>query len=1176
MAVPAAAGVGAGETAAREMSDGHGGHAWRDGGDTWRAAGFFVLRTPCLPVDALLALGDDLEGAAGRHQAAALDRDRARVLDRLRALCLRPDVREALLIASPSLEGRLDGWARDPDGAPRAGLGLLRYVARMAGRATPFGLFAGCSVGLVGDETRLRLPGREVCRRHTSLDGRYLDALAEALQRDPAVRRHLRYAPNSSLYRAAGRLRYTEARPAGSGTSFHLVAVEPSPHLDAALRRAEAGTPPGEPPGAFPREPPSEPPGAFPREPPGEPPGAFPCEPHGALSDELPGALPGALPRELAAAVRAADPEAGPDEAAGFVDELIDAQLLVCELTPAVCGPEPIDDVIGGLAGVTEPRARTAAAVLGRARAMLADLDRLPPGTATERYGEVAAALDALPVRPAVPAAFHVDLTKPAVATLGWDAVAEIERGVRVLHRVGGGRPGDLVHRFREAFRRRYGEREVPLCEALDDEIGIGFPAAEAPGAFPAPLLDGLAFPAPPGAGGTRFGRREALLLRRLSEAARTGASEIVLGEAELRALEEAGGGTDPMPDSFGVVATILAAGDEAVAAGRYRILLSSAGGPSGANLLGRFCRRDDLLSRHVRAHLRAEEALRPDAVFAEIVHRAPGKVGNVLVRPHLRDHEIVYLGRSAAPARRVPLTDLVVAVTGDRVVLRSRSLGREVLPRLTTAHRAGGAGSPALYRFLCGLAGQGVAGALSFSFGALEDAPHLPRITAGRLVLSRERWHLSGERLAALSVPTAAARFAAIQELRGHLRLPRWVAVADGDRRLPVDLDNVLFADMAADLFRGRASVRIEEVFFGPDDVAAAGPEGRFAHELVVPFLRAREPSAPAPPYRTPKPGERGLPPGVARPGRRGLSPHVARPVARSFPPGSEWLYAKLYTGPASADAVLQRVVRPVVRDAVSGGAADRWFFIRYADPDPHLRLRLHGDPARLMGEVLPALLGGCAGLHAEGTVWRTQLDTYEREVERYGGPDGIVLAERLFHADSDAALDAIAGVPGDGDARWRLALAGLDRLLGDLGLDLPGRIAVVGAARDRFGREFGADAAFARRLGARYRRERAALEALLGTEPPEVAAYAARSRALRSVAGDLAACARDGRLARPLTTLAGGFLHLHANRMLPSAARAQELVLYDFLHRWYRSRAARLNGAGAAAARPAAGAPR
>ena len=67
-------------------------------------------------------------------------------------------------------------------------------------------------------------------------------------------------------------------------------------------------------------------------------------------------------------------------------------------------------------------------------------------------------------------------------------------------------------------------------------------------------------------------------------------------------------------------------------------------------------------------------------------------------------------------------------------------------------------------------------------------------------------------------------------------------------------------------------------------------------------------------------------------------LIPH---PFSRRFPPGSEWLYAKLYTGIATADDVLLEVIAPLTQEALRRGAADKWFFIRYADPQWHLRLR-------------------------------------------------------------------------------------------------------------------------------------------------------------------------------------------------------------------------------------------
>ena len=63
------------------------------------------------------------------------------------------------------------------------------------------------------------------------------------------------------------------------------------------------------------------------------------------------------------------------------------------------------------------------------------------------------------------------------------------------------------------------------------------------------------------------------------------------------------------------------------------------------------------------------------------------------------------------------------------------------------------------------------------------------------------------------------------------------------------------------------------------------------------------------------------------------------------------------------------------------------------------------------------------------------------------------------------------------------------------------------------------------------------------------------ARPRSLRS----LAELRRTARLGRLEMDFAGSLLHMHANRILRSNARAQELVLYDFLARLYESQAAR-----------------
>ena len=75
---------------------------------------------------------------------------------------------------------------------------LVRYVTRMASRPTPFGLFAACGHGVVGDRTTIRLPEPASWGRFTQLDADYLDALVRL--RATALRDRLTLTPNDSLH----------------------------------------------------------------------------------------------------------------------------------------------------------------------------------------------------------------------------------------------------------------------------------------------------------------------------------------------------------------------------------------------------------------------------------------------------------------------------------------------------------------------------------------------------------------------------------------------------------------------------------------------------------------------------------------------------------------------------------------------------------------------------------------------------------------------------------------------------------------------------------------------------------------------------------------------------------------------------------------------------------------
>ena len=655
-------------------------------------------------------------------------------------------------------------------------------------------------------------------------------------------------------------------------------------------------------------------------------------------------------------------------------------------------------------------------------------------------------------------------------------------------------------------------------------------------------MLDGIALDKGRGAeprGAGPASARDEWLLRRVTEALRRGEGVVDLGERDLRALEPPSPTT--LPPVLAALVTVCAASREAVASGDVQLTVDVSL-PSAAVLLGRFCHGDPGLREALERHLRVEEALAPGAVFAEIVHMPEGRLGNILCRPVLREHEIAYLGRSgAAPGKTIDIEDLWVRVEGERFHLFSERLGCEVVPRMSTAHNHG-ASTLGVYRFLCAVQVDEQRHAFGFGSEALEQLPTLPRITSGRLVLSLARFRLDRDEIVALrKAETPVARLRAVRALRERRGIPRHMCLVQGDNVLPLDLESAFGVEnLVGSLGQAQAAV-LREPFPAADELVAEGPEGRFVHELVVPFVAER-------------------PPAPAR------APLVRPRVVRSFPPGSEWLFAKIYAGTHGVEALLDEVVEPLVRDALAEGAADSWFFLRYGDPDWHLRLRFHGDPAALLVGVLPRLRDAIEPRLADGRVGRLALDTYVREIERYGGDLGIELVEGLFFADSEAALRLVAASPGDegADARWRFALLGMHTLLEDLGLGLDERISLLTRTRAGFAEEHGVDVAIGRQLGARFRAERASLEELLdgrveGPLEDGLVALAERRAANAKAIAELAERAMRGELTASIAGLAASLLHMHANRVLTSEHRAQELVLYDFLLRLYESRAAR-----------------
>jgi thiopeptide-type bacteriocin biosynthesis protein len=307
-----------------------------------------------------------------------------------------------------------------PDGRPgpqppRPHDTTMRYIARMGGRATPFGLLAGTRHMAVGPDRHLHVGPRDRHRARIRVDFEVLQRLvAEAIEAADPDRRPLRR--NRTLRRHAGGLRYMKS---GDATA-DLVSVRSTAAIEALLDIVGEKT---------------------------------------LLAGELLDALEERFPGTSRPALRM------------FVENTVASELLSTALDLVRPGDEPIELALSILDRIgDQPRAEALADLGAAVRA----LHRIEPAlsdhldAAFQRILAVAPSLaDVSPNR-----RFHLDLEMDLTAPmLDQRTVQDLTGVVRRLEKLFG-RPAYLPE-FRKAFRRRYEDAEVSLLEALDLENGV-------------------------------------------------------------------------------------------------------------------------------------------------------------------------------------------------------------------------------------------------------------------------------------------------------------------------------------------------------------------------------------------------------------------------------------------------------------------------------------------------------------------------------------------------------------------------------------------------------------------------------------------------------------------------------------------------------------------------------
>jgi thiopeptide-type bacteriocin biosynthesis protein len=806
---------------------------------------------------------------------------------------------------------------------------------------------------------------------------------------------------------------------------------------------------------------------------------------------------------------------ATPDKVAELLRRLWHHGFLLTDLRPPLTAGDPARHVVARLRDI--PAAHD---VLARLELVLEDIDawtRLPAAQGAERFATLAAEVrDVTGWDSQTP--LQVDMVTPLercqIARIVADEAVRAAELLMRLTPLTDGMP--WITAYRIAFEARFGpDRDIALLEVLDPVLGLGPPPTTAPATGD-------------------HAARDQVLLALAANALHDHSLVIDLDEELLGKLAMWSPGPDRVPTSLDLYALVAATSAAAVDAGDFKLVVGpNVGATAAGRNLGRFAHMLAPRSTAALADIARLEALRsPGKVLAELVW-VPEKLrsANVVVRPMIREYEVgIASSAHATGARAIRLDELTVRVSGGRFVLVWQRPGDEPCEVVTCAgHMLNHSGAPTICRLLSDISRDRVGQLVGFDWGPARRLPFLPRVQSGRSVLRLAQW-----RIDAMNAHEVFGdiRSDAHARWRERWQMPRYVRLTGvteaADHRMLLDLENEdHLRELRREIARlpGRGELVLQESLPCIDDAWVDGPGGRYMIELVVSMVRRASSAA------------RPLAP---------VTPAVPR-LTRLRPPGSDWTSVKLYADAAEDDAFIAGPLAEIVRDTAMH--AKRWMFLRYADPDPHLRLRFHGAPDQLV----PILCEWATERVSDGLMSRFVLDTYDREVERYGGIGAMAVSEDIFSADSRAVVDLLrldrsGALPLD---RLALAVVSIDDLLAALCLPDSGRLALYELLAG------GLHAA-----GSEYRGRKAELCTLLRGPvahlrddlKPVADVLGRRRSTLARCGAALDDLKQHGALTRKLPELCSSYIHLHCNRLLGRDRDSERCVL-ELLLRTRRS---------------------
>lgn len=665
-----------------------------------------------------------------------------------------------------------------------------------------------------------------------------------------------------------------------------------------------------------------------------------------------------------------------------FVIELLKQEMLITNLRPPLLDTEPFKYLIETMESLKG--AEKLKSTLQDISSLIDEYNKIPIGEGEKLYRDIVKKM-----KQVIESKNYLQVDMKAETeevSLPFCVKEEVEKSAEALWRISNSELGlSHMNQYRSDFIKKYGmTREIPVLELLDEEAGLGAPATYE---YP-PSRRGLSN------GMTEYIKRKKYLLSQwLTTVLLDGKQELNLDDDKIAALE--GKETDSCyaPRSFELFFTLVSDSIGNMEAGDFTLISGATPLSYGAGKsIGRFADIMDLsLHKHLEDIGKMEQESYSDIILAELVYLPiEGRAADVLLSYDNREYEI-NMGTTSTkePEKVIPVYDLAVGIDEKGFYLRSMKLGKEVIA--VTSHMFNTTNAPNIYRFIRELTQERQKNIEIFQWGELNSLPFLPRVKYGHCILSPARWILNKQTFPYKKEMTREEWIDKFNVYRRKWKLPRYVYLTQADNRLLLDLEegehiNEIRREFGkVGFYQG---VVLTELGHALEKLPKTN-KGTFYSEFVFPIIRNSE-------------GNR----------RKAVCKNDFKTIdykKRLKFPGSEWMFIKWYGLGNQEEEFIGGQLRDFCLMSKQNKWIDSCFYMRYADSAQHLRIRFFGEPRKLQSELLPQLNGFANRCLQEGMLTKMVIDTYDPEIERYGGLDLINLAENFFCIDSQIVMEWI-----------------------------------------------------------------------------------------------------------------------------------------------------------------------